>query len=592
MSNPGESMSPQNDKANDVLDRALTALREAPIGSPSPELLDSAIEALQARSRGSQTRPFRAPSSVQSRLIRFGVAAAVLLAALAGGLWLIDRSASISFAQVVEKVSKAKSVSFVLRQKLGHQPELDSRMFIRGDILRYEIADMLVLIIDAAQRTGLELDVPRKIAKHLDLAGRVPAEALQDPIERLRNLKENVKDHVVQLADEQLDDRKCHVFEVKGVREASFLMPDRFKLWVDAKTALPVKIHAEDERNSLLYEQFRWDEPLRDELFSLTVPRGYVLEEFRPAVINPGRIYYHQGWVELRWIAPDGQKPELQFIPRFAPESESYVSERAELSPDGRYLAIAYTHSTRKGLYPPNRVLLWDRTQPKEPAVEAYIRPDGELQSWQFSADGSRLYVNWWEAIPPRKGPAWHTGTDVVELQSKTKQPVTLPTYKDKDGEQRAMQLGAASADGQTYLVVGDGLHLASAAGKIVRTLTGPDAHIFIPSVRVSPDGSRALWVAQHPSDRSHRLLVVSLAGGQPKELVPPGKSTDVRARWSPDGNRIAYTCRLLDPANPPFDRGPETYLKVVDADGSTATTLRTEKVHPKGPSLELTAWR
>ena len=44
-------------------------------------------------------------------------------AVLAGTLGILDRNASIGFAQVVERVRKAKSVRFVLKQKLGAQPE-------------------------------------------------------------------------------------------------------------------------------------------------------------------------------------------------------------------------------------------------------------------------------------------------------------------------------------------------------------------------------------------------------------------------------------------------------------------------------------
>ena len=37
---------------------------------------------------------------------------------------------------MVENVKKAKSVSFVLKQKLGNQPELKSKMLIQGNLLR------------------------------------------------------------------------------------------------------------------------------------------------------------------------------------------------------------------------------------------------------------------------------------------------------------------------------------------------------------------------------------------------------------------------------------------------------------------------
>jgi Tol biopolymer transport system component len=103
-------------------------------------------------------------------------------------------------------------------------------------------------------------------------------------------------------------------------------------------------------------------------------------------------------------------------------------------------------------------------------------------------------------------------------------------------------------------------------------------APIFIvASVRVSSDGKKAVY-ATFDKDRSQQLFVVPLAGGDPKELVPPQRFTDLRARWSPDGKRIAYTSRLLDPNQPPRNHGAETYLKLVDPDGAHPVTLLSQR--------------
>ena len=57
------------------------------------------------------------------RILRYSTgAAAALVAVVAGTIWLMDRNASVSFAQVVNNVQQAKSVSFVVKQKLGNQP--------------------------------------------------------------------------------------------------------------------------------------------------------------------------------------------------------------------------------------------------------------------------------------------------------------------------------------------------------------------------------------------------------------------------------------------------------------------------------------
>ena len=72
-----------------------------------------------------------------------------------------------------------------------------------ADFMRQEIGDgAIVLILDTSQRKGLELHAHRKVAKKVDLAGRVPAEELKDAVDQLRNLKNQKNATVVKLADE------------------------------------------------------------------------------------------------------------------------------------------------------------------------------------------------------------------------------------------------------------------------------------------------------------------------------------------------------------------------------------------------------
>ena len=526
-------------------------------------------------------------------MVRFGSLAAVL--AIAFSLWIVERNAGLTFAQIIDNVQKAKSVRFELKQKLGSQPELNSRISLQGDKVRYEIQDMLILVMDTRQKRGLQLDVPVKVARPLDSAAEIPVKVFKDPIDRLRNLKEEFKDRVDRLRDETLNGRVCQVYQVKvdskKKKDDVPLVPDHFKLWVDAKTGLPVQILAKDDQTFLLYDKFEWDIAFPEEQFSLQVPQGYQIDKPVAAVIQPNRIYFNQGWVALYSLQPDGQKPEEQFVPRLNKSPDSYVADKSELSPDGRYLAIGYTHSTEKGSFPPYRVLLWDRIHPEQEAVEIYARPEGELESWQFSADGKRLLVSWWEHIPARPAAEGREGTDMVDIATKVKTKFELPTFKDEQGHEQVMRFGAASADGSTYLVVGQGLHIATASGQVIRRLSPADARIFPNGVRLSPDGKLALYVTQQP-DQSQQLWVVPLSEGSPRELLVAGKLTNIRARWSPDGQHIAYSSRQFDKTNGPFYYGKETYLSILDASGKNVVPLKTENVGLKGPSLQLTAWR
>ena len=280
----------------------------------------------------------------------------------------------------------------------------------------------------------------------------------------------------------------------------------------------------------------------------------------------------------------------MQFLPRLAKLPNSYVSDKTEISPDGRYLAVAFTNTTDHGSFPPDRIYLWDRTTAKDSADVVYSRPGSELNSWQFSADGQRLYVQYWQPLHSQTHPEGRLGAEVVNLKDKSKRELRLPTFRDAAGSEQTMRFMAASSDGHTFLVGGDGLQVADDQGRIERRLLPPPGGA---GVRLSPDGKQVLYVVAHPKDQSEELLVVPIAGGEPRSLVGAGKFTNVRARWSPDGKRITCSCRSLDPKNPPFNYGTETSLVTVGADGDHAVTVLSEKVDRSwGPTLELIDWR
>ncbi len=526
---------------------------------------------------------------------------------LVGFIWLIDRTATLTFAQVVENIRNAKSVQFVVTTKwrdktkshvYGNAPgELELKIAIQRDTIRTEVAGM-TSIDNLKERKGITLHPIGMVAEKEDFSGNkpLPPEVRENIVGQFRNLREEIKGNFQPLPDEDVAGRRCQVFQVKSrpKNAANWLIPSEFKLWVDAKTGLPVKIEASDERVSAVYDHFVWDQPLDEKLFSLEVPEGYRLRELTPVYLVSPRIYIGRPLLQLEVIRSDGGDKQQQFLPQLANLPNSYVSERTEISPDGRYLAMAFTNTTDHGSFPPDRIYLWDRTRPMESIDVIYARPGSELNAWQFSADGQRLYVQYWQPLRDQTQPEGRLGAVVVDLKDKTKQELKLPAFKDSAGAEQTMRFMAASSDGRTFLVVGDGLQVADNQGRIQRRLTSPTADPIVGgSVRLSPDDKQVLYVVSHPKDHSQELFVVPIAGGEPRSLVGAGKFTNVRARWSPDGKRIAYSCRSLDPKNPPFNYGTETSLVTVGADGDHAVTVLSEKVDRTwGPTLELIDWR
>jgi hypothetical protein len=600
----------QNQTPSDLLERATAALRDAaPAGGPPAALVAETIASLESRATAPVAVLRPQASKSPYRLFRYSVvavaAAAVVLAAF---LWLIDRTASLTFAQVVENVRNAKAVRFSMTMKLGDHAraqthggpsERKETIAIQGERVRIEIPGAAI-IVDAKEGKGIELNTVEKIAEKYDFDSngkqKQPPEVNRNLVERMRNLKDEIKGNVEQLADEETDGRKCRVYRVKSRAKdaADLLVPDQFKLWVDAKSGLPVRIEANDEHEAITYDHFVWDQPLDEKLFSLDVPSDYRLRELKSAVVGADRIYVGRPSLEIKSMRPDGSDEQLQFIPRLAKLPNSFASGKTEISPDGRYLAIAFSNTTDHGSFPPNRIDLWDRTKAKDTADEVYSRPGSELDSWQFSTDGRRLYVQWWQPLHKQTQPDGRLGAEVIDLKDNSKHELKLPNFKDAAGNEQTTRFMAASSDGHTYLVVGDGLQVANDQGQIERRLTPATGDPIVGgSVRLSPDDKQILYVVSHPKDQSHELFVVPVGGGDPTSLVPAGKFTDLRARWSPDGKRIAYTCRSLDPKNPPLNYGTEASLITIDPDGDHAVTVVNEKVDRAwGPTLELIGWR
>ncbi len=598
----------EKQKSNEVhdLESPLQAAVQSILAEPVPEdavsrvqerakqLSASHAERVQATGVARKSAP-RSRRQLRLRpLARYGVVGVAVVIGLLAIVFLVDRGAAFSFADVLDKVERSRSVRFVCKLESAGRPGPETKMWLQGDFMRYEFAEgAIVHVFDTSRLKGLELHPFRKVAKEVDRVGQVPAEEFRDLIGQLRNLKQQKNVTVMQLADEMVGERNCHVFEVTGAK--ALRIQGKWKLWVDPKTELPVKMHVGDENNSITFEQIVWDERLDPALFAMTVPAGFVFEQPMAAKVRPGRIYY-QWWKDSHSMRPDGTEPERQFVPGSDAEGGTFSSKSAELSPDGRYLAIGYTADVNRrdtavrkpGSYPPERILLWDRTQPEKEAVEVYARPDAELNHWQFSPDGKRLYVGWWKQLPEKKWPHG-LAADFVDLDTNVRKAITLPTYTSASGEKRPTQFAAASPDGKTYLVVGQHLQLISAKGKVLRQLTQGEQYVASRSVRFSPDGRNALFSANNKD--GYRLCTVAISGGKPLELVPPGQFTKFRARWSPDGKRIAYTCRLYDPSHR-RRVGNEAYLKIVNADGTGTTTLITQKVNPNAMALQLTAWR
>jgi outer membrane lipoprotein-sorting protein len=285
----------------DVLDRATGALRDTFIpDGPSPQLAASTVEALQSASIPPDVVRLMERKRKMFRFMRLsGAAAAVVLVAIfAAWLLLMDRTAVFAFADVVEKVKNAKSVTFVLKSEIGSQPAMLQNFYIQGTAYRMEIPSkeqafpvppdappvLMALIADAKQKQTLRLDYVRKTAQKLPVDDKQWEEmAKADVIEQFRHLTDKDAERI---GEEQLNSRKTSVYRLKKVdffgEKGVVEEGGSAKVWIDAESQLPVRMElvnvSADRKHkaTMLFEQFTWNQPLDMELFRLEVPKGFI----------------------------------------------------------------------------------------------------------------------------------------------------------------------------------------------------------------------------------------------------------------------------------------------------------------------------
>jgi hypothetical protein len=302
-------MTNRNDQGPlEPLDQAIAAMRAAPVpdGPPVP-LVASTVEALLAAVAPPDEVRCRKRRRKMFRIARYGGAAvaAVLLVLAAAWLFLMDRTAPRAFADVVENVKNAKSVTFVTRMPTiiqgSRKGTLQQKWYIQGDAYRLEIPSaqddvqvppdappvLLAVIADVKQKKALQIDFARKTAKRIkaeDKTWEEMAKAFANPIEQLRKLK---GDDAERLGEEEINGAKTEVYRLKktdifmGVRLGQ---GETAKLWVDPKAGLPVRIavaapaDSEDKTPQLVFEQFRWNESVDADVFKLEAPKGFTVE--------------------------------------------------------------------------------------------------------------------------------------------------------------------------------------------------------------------------------------------------------------------------------------------------------------------------
>jgi outer membrane lipoprotein-sorting protein len=280
----------------DLLDQAARALRDDPVPpGPPAAVITSTVEALQKNAVAPEILRLRSRRQLMFRIVRYSsfATAALVLIALGVSFFLIDRRAGVAFGQVVQKVKDAKSVSFHCKQKLTPQSQtIEQKFYMQGDAMRMEIPGVqeafqsdlpvvMAIVFNLKEKKALQLDFHAKVGKWLPVDKEM-SKHFTNPVDQLRKVKDQ---DAKREADEDLDGRKTQVYSLKNMElfhsKEKLEEGESFKVWVDAKTGLPVRMVIEGfnanhvDKMILTFDQFVWNEAIAPEMFSLEVPKGF-----------------------------------------------------------------------------------------------------------------------------------------------------------------------------------------------------------------------------------------------------------------------------------------------------------------------------
>ena len=240
---------------------------------------------------------------MKNRMTQMSSAAAILIAALIGMYFLIGGGTSVTFAQVVEPILNAATISYDFI--VGDESDgIVLQDIVTEDRIRRTM-DGAVMIVDLDKMTMLRLDTKRKEAAYLDVKGPLGRGMLgfNQFVRQLRGLLDDPDFEPEELGEQEIDGQKAIGFRAGG--DAGGLV-----IWADAKTAKPIRVELGMAHQGFIIKNFEFDFPLDVSMVSMDVPDGYTVKETDMDLSNVTEQDFVAGlkvWVE---VLNDGQFPD------------------------------------------------------------------------------------------------------------------------------------------------------------------------------------------------------------------------------------------------------------------------------------------
>jgi len=289
-----------------------TRLKSIPLRKPSAEFgrpgtLREALRAAKSRSTLAERIKKMTWQSKIAALV--GLAASVLAVSL---LIASLSSGSVAFAQVVEKLQGAQTLSFDSELKStgdGKPRTMKSRnYYMTPGKLREEMHgegdESGYVVFDITAGKVLMVDDKRKEARISELKGGAGNDIAARTIEDLRTL------------DEQ-ESRPLGEKQIKGVRAKGFVIErgsETTTVWADATTGDPIRIEIVQKNFpggpvEQVWTNIKLDDPFDPQLFSAEPPPGYLVKPFLPVDFNASPAEHVSKFLTIYAKHMDGKLP-------------------------------------------------------------------------------------------------------------------------------------------------------------------------------------------------------------------------------------------------------------------------------------------
>lgn len=276
-----------NNLGNDLLERAVSALRDANVpDGPPPEVVEQTLARLGAGVESKPTRNHRRIIPMRLRTM-LAVAAAVVIVFGSVSFWGLHSRESMAFGDVLKNVLSVHTVQFkgthtVQVPGLGTRTATSETIIVEPGRMRQTVLPGegmpggMVMIWDYSQGRCLSLDPANKRATVLEMANMPPERKAENLLDQFRQFDEKAG---TPIGEKEIAGRRTQGFKVGTP-------PIEMLIWADTETRLPVEIEMTMRSGMLpptnmIMTDFVWDQPVDESLVSLTPPEGYESQTFQ-----------------------------------------------------------------------------------------------------------------------------------------------------------------------------------------------------------------------------------------------------------------------------------------------------------------------